>query len=313
MTPLPLSHTNLSVSPLCFGTAEWGTDTPTSQAEALLTDFLAAGGNFLDTAHVYAFWRPGGVGQSERTVGELVRRLDCRDRVVIATKGGHPDAGLDYPRPADFLSASRLAADIRESLERLGTNTIDLYYLHRDDGHTPAGEIIERLNEHVRARTVRYLGASNWSPARIREANEYAAQNSLQGFVVSQALYSYAVPAMEMTTDPTMRFVDEDTDRFHRETGLPLVAYSAAANGYFAGKPNGYDTPINVARRQRAQIVGEQVGATPTQIAVAWLLHQPFPIYPAFSSGSHDHLREVVEAVSVSLTPEQITYLNTDE
>lgn len=317
MQTTTLPGTNLAVSTLCFGTADWGTGVPEDRAEELLTDYLDAGGSFLDTAHVYAFWKPGGLGASERTVGRLLERLGARGRVVVATKGGHPDNGPDYPRPADFLSASVLAADVAESLERLGVDTIDLYYLHRDDGRTPAGEIIERLNEHIRAGRVRYLGASNWSVARTSEANEYAARRGLQGFVASQVQWSLAVPQWTPTLDPTTRFVDEETAAFHGRTGdnaehytgLPVVAYSATASGYFAGKGKAYETPENALRRGRANEVARQIGATPTQVAVAWLLHQPFPVFPAFSTSSREHLREILGAASLALTPEQVAFL----
>src|SRR5439155_5807796 len=178
--------TDLEVSALCFGAGGFGTSVGGAAAERLVADFLAAGGNFFDTAHCYAFWRANGLGASERELGACLRRLGALDTAVIATKGGHPDMGPDYRRPADFLSRGVIAADLDDSLERLGLDCIPLYYLHRDDGLTPVGEIVETLNEEIGRGRVRYLGASNWSVARIAAANAYAAAHGLRGFVASQ-------------------------------------------------------------------------------------------------------------------------------
>lgn len=303
----------LSVSALCFGTADWGTSTPEDQAERLLTTYMEAGGNFLDTAHVYACWVPNGLGQSERTVGNLLRRLNCRKEIVVATKGGHPDFTPGYSRPADFLSHEVITSDIHESLDRLQVDTIDLYYLHRDDNKTPVGEIIDCLAEHVQAGRIRALGASNWSPVRIAEANSYAQANSKLPFVVSQIQGSLAVPIWQETDDPTVRRLNDESRAFHLQTQMPVVAYSATAGGYFAqteNKPGGnYNTPENQTRREHALSLAKTLNATPTQIALAYLRAQPFPVIPAFSTKHPEHLQEVLGSENIMPTPEQVQYL----
>jgi aryl-alcohol dehydrogenase-like predicted oxidoreductase len=302
---------HLSVSALCFGTADWGTTTPEAKAERLLMAYVEAGGNFLDTAHVYAFWQPNGLGQSERTVGNLVRRLKLQNQVVVATKGGHHDISPDYPRPAHFLAPEVLASDIHESLQRLQMDTTALYYLHRDDGKTPVSEIIDCLNEHIQAGRIHTLGASNWSPARIAEANAYADANGKRGFDVSQIQGSLAVPTWQETADPTVRRLNDEARAFHTQTQIPVVAYSATASGYFARSDDdsSYDTPPNQARRERARTVAQTLNATPTQIAIAYLRASPFPVIPAFSTKSEEHLQEILGSVEIALTPEQVAYL----
>src|SRR5579862_7910396 len=126
MKQTTIPHTDLDVSVLSYGVAGFGTGARGEQADALLAQFLDSGGSFVDTAHCYAFWIAGGLGASEREVGASLRRLGCRNLVVIATKGGHSDGGPDYPRPADCMSARLLTQDLDESLERLGLESVDL-------------------------------------------------------------------------------------------------------------------------------------------------------------------------------------------
>jgi aryl-alcohol dehydrogenase-like predicted oxidoreductase len=307
-----LPNTHLDVSALCFGTGSLGTSVKDGDADRLVAAFLEAGGNFLDTAHCYAFWKPGGLGASERELGASLRRLGALDRAVIATKGGHPDQGEAYRRPADFLASPVIARDIDESLERLGVETIDLYYLHRDDGQTPVAEIIETLNGEVRRGRLRYLGASNWTVPRLAAANEYAARRGLRGFVASQVQWSLAEPNWRMGPDPSMRHVTEEETTWHATSGLPLIVYSATANGYFADPERAagsFDNPVNRERLQRARELAARRGCTPTQIALAYLMCQPSLVIPIFATTNPDHLHEILSAVEVRLSLEEVRWL----
>jgi aryl-alcohol dehydrogenase-like predicted oxidoreductase len=312
MTRRPLPGTDLAVSALCLGLGGFGTRVQGGDADRLLAAFLEAGGNFVDTAHCYSFWEPNGLGASERELGACLRRLGCREEVVIGTKGGHPDMGAAYRRPDRYLAPEVIASDLDESLDRLGVAFVDLYYLHRDDPRVPVGEVIDTLNREIDRGRVRHIGASNWSVARIAAANEYAAARGLQGFVASQVHWSLALPTWKPGPDPTMRFVTEEDAAWHAATGLPIVAYTATANGFFAGNPRAAalaENPINAARLARARELAAQLGHTPNQIALAYLLHQPAAVIPLFSTTRLDHLRDAVGAVEVRLTPEQVSYL----
>ncbi|MBC8138523.1 MAG: aldo/keto reductase, partial [Fibrella sp.] len=316
MKTISLPATDLTVSVLGFGAADMGTGISVEDALPLVAGFVEAGGNFFDTAHCYAFWERNGLGASERALGAALRRLGCADQVIVATKGGHPDGGPPYRRPDDFLAENILTGDIESSLFRLGVETIDLYYLHRDDGRTPVGEIIERLNGFIRRGWIRYIGASNWSVERIAEANTYADANGLHGFVVSQIQGSLAVAKQVPTADPTNRFMDAPTAAWHRQSLLPIVAYSATANGYFSAHPSPlggtlYDNPDNQARRERARALATQMGCTPTQIALVYLLNQSgFPVIPLFSTKRREHLSEIIGAEAFTLSGEQVDWLS---
>src|SRR5690348_4181308 len=116
MKTLALPHTDLMVSQFCFGAGAIGTAVKDDEADRLLAHFVESGGNFFDTAHCYSFWVPNGLGASERELGASLRRIGAWDNAIVATKGGHPDSGPDYPRPADFLSERVIHSDIDDSL-----------------------------------------------------------------------------------------------------------------------------------------------------------------------------------------------------
>src|ERR1043166_5285513 len=158
-----IDGTDLKVSSLCLGGGSLGTVIRGADMYRLYDQFREAGGNFFDTAHCYSFWLDGGDGASETALGECVRRRGDRVRVVIATKGGHPAVPPRYPRPEGYLAPEVIATDIQESLQRLGMDQIDLYYLHRDDPRVPVAEIIDMLNAEITRGRIRHLGASNWT------------------------------------------------------------------------------------------------------------------------------------------------------
>jgi aryl-alcohol dehydrogenase-like predicted oxidoreductase len=309
MKYLTLPDTDLTVSRFCYGTGAFGTAVNDDRADRLLAAFVEAGGNFFDTAHCYAFWEPNGLGASERELGASLRRIGAWEKAVIATKGGHPDGGPDYPRPADFLSERVVHSDIEESLNRLGADCIDLFYLHRDDGRTEVSDIIEILNREVEQGRVNALGASNWSVRRMAEANAYASQRGLRGFVVSQVQWSLSEPDWAAgPDDPTMRTVGTEEIEWHAGAGIPIAAYSATGNGFF-GKDGATSNPTNRTRWERVQTISATLGCTPTQLALAWLLHQKPTVIPVFSTANLSHLTEILAADRVALDTENLARL----
>ena len=308
-----LADSNLDVSVMCYGAAAFGTTLRGAEMEHLYAAFREAGGNFFDTAHCYCFWIADGLGASERALGDIVRRHGDRQNVVIATKGGHPAAGPAYPRPDRYLAPAVIASDIDESLNRLGMDVIDLYWLHRDDPRVPADEIVETLNAEIARGRIRYPGASNWTAARIAAANAYAAERGLQGFVASQPQWNLAQPNLDSRADPTMRFLPEEDRLWHIQSGLPVVAYSSTGCGYFASggrlAAGAFDNDVSRARLRCAQELATRKGATPNQIALAWLLHQGFPVVPILGTGKLEHLTDALDAPAVQLSPAEVRSL----
>ena len=317
MNTLRIPSTDLDVSAMAYGVSRFGTSVAGDDADRLYDAYRNAGGNFFDTAHCYAFWLPGGLGASERALGDLVRRRGDRGRVVIATKGGHPNDDEGYRRPDRYLSPEVLAGDVADSLDRLGLDRVDVYLLHRDDRRVAVSEIIDALHSHVQAGRVRYLGASNWTTQRIAAANAYAASRGLRGFVISQPRFSLAESNKPATEDDlATRPLDDDAHDWHTAAGLPVMAYSSTACGYFATQGRAgagtFDNPVSRRRLARTRQLAAQTGHSPTQLALAWLMHQPFPVVPILGTTNHEHLLDALGAVDVRLTPQQVAWLADD-
>ncbi len=313
-----LSNTDLLVSPICYGAARFGSEVIGDELDGLMALFRDAGGNFIDTAHCYAFWLPQGAGCSERALGDYMRRNGKAD-LVIATKGGHPGAA-GYRKIDHWLTPERIEADVDDSLGRLGLDTIDLYWLHRDETSFPVSVIVDALNREIRRGRIRWLGASNWRPLRIAEANAYATAHGLQGFVASQPEWSLAkknTPNIDAKADTTngnvMLFLEAQEQEWHRQTRLPVVPYTASAGGYFASggtsAASAFDNPVSRKRLARAQAVAGEVGATAGQVALAWLMRQDFPVFPIIGPRNPGHLREDIGAMQCCLSADQTAFL----
>ncbi len=319
MKVVSFPDTDLTVSQIVMGSSDAGTTISVADTFALFDAFYEAGGNFIDTAHVYAVWQPGGEGASERTVGQWFKSRALRDQIIIATKGAHPHLNtMHIPR----MSRDEIMRDLNESLSRLGINVIDLYWLHRDALNVPVEEILEMMDGFVRDGKIRYWGGSNWTPARIHAANVYARSCSMAGIVASQPLGSLAKPNMDAIPDKTLTALDDRTLEFHRETGLPVVPYTSQAKGYFTKrtenrlKPDDhawYDNPINDRRYERVQEVARRYGTSITAISLAYLTSQPFPCTPII--GPHDlpQLHDSLSAADLTLTMDDIAYLEANQ
>jgi len=299
------------VSRLVLGSMVFRLEPPEAWARTcdLLDQFAALGGNAVDTAHIY------GRGESERALGRWLAQRGNRDQMVIITKGAHP-----APDWTPRLTPAAIAADLAESLERLGT-TIDLYLLHRDDPAMPVGPIVECLNEHLAAGRIRAMGASNWTPERIQEANEYAAARGLAGFAASSPNLALAVPNKPHWPGTVSIAGDRAALAWYRARQFPVLAWSSQAGGFFSGRfspdrPEAprmvqvYDSPGNWERLRRARELAAARGCTPVQVALAWVLHQPFPIFALIGPHSVAELQDSAGALAVHLTPEETAWLN---
>ena len=311
-----LDGSDVKVSTFCYGTMQFGKEMEQGERDALFSMFRDAGGNFFDTAHCYCSWLPCHDGAAERILGDYIGRNGCRDEVFVATKGAHPSMP-NYRTVTEYMTAGRIAADIDDSLARLQVDVIDLYWLHRDDPRVPAGDIIDILNAEKQRGRIRTYGASNWTAPRLAEANAYAADHGLSGFVGSQPRWSLACgdeePAGAKRLEPGVLLALSQADAaWHAESKLPVMPYAPTANGFFGTdgqRPEKLRTEPNLARLGRAKDLAAELGATPNQIALAWLLHQPFPVFPILGTGNPDHLRDALAADTIDLTPEQVCRL----
>jgi aryl-alcohol dehydrogenase-like predicted oxidoreductase len=321
MKKIRIPFTDLVVSAICLGTGDMGSSLSQEDSFRLLDAFAARGGNFLDSALIYADWLPVERSASEKTIGRWLKQRGNRDRIVVGTKGAHPDlAAMHIPR----LSPGEIQSDLERSLRNLQTEPIDLYWLHRDDPGRPAGEIVETLNAAARAGKIRAFGCSNWRAERIAEAQAYAAQHGLAPFAGDQMLWSLAVPDFQALGDPTLACMDGALWELHQQSGLAAIPYSSQANGLFAKLERGgwerlperlqrvYGSAENVPGRfERARRLAQAHGLTVNQAALAYLLSQPFPTIPIMSTKRLDQLEDSLGAAEVRFSEAEVRFLET--
>ena len=315
-----LPGTEFAPSVICLGTGGFGSAISQDEAFRMLDLFAELGGNFVDSARVYAAWIPGGEGASERTIGAWLKSRNMASRFIVATKGGHPNlATMKVSR----LSPAEIAVDVQASLAALEIDAIDIYWLHRDDPAIPIGEIVDAVNEQVAAGRLRAIGASNWTPERIDAANAYAAAHARVGFCASQIGWSLARPNPAAKGFGGELDMDAPTLDYHRRTGFPVMAYSSQAAGFFAGKADRYRGPEakddgfakryvtaeNFARLDRARDVAARHGRTANDVALAYLLSQPFPVYALTGCGNVDQVRTSCAAWNLRLSPAEVAFL----
>jgi aryl-alcohol dehydrogenase-like predicted oxidoreductase len=309
--------TTLETAVLCLGTADMGTKIPRDESLRLLDAYLDAGGDFIDTASVYSDWVHGEKSRVEKLLGEWMQSRRNRDEIILATKGAHPKlSSMTKPR----MSRKDIEHDLNASLKNLRTDVIDLYWLHRDAPDHPVGDILETLNDQVKAGKIRAFGCSNWRTLRIKEAQDYAAQHGLMGFVANQPQWSVAVPDMSCIPDPTVCAMDEEMWVHHKATGLAAIPYSSQANGLFHKWAQGkqekkphtvrvYHRPENRQRFERMQQLSKETGLTVTQIVLGYLLSQPFTTIPIVGPRTLEQWHDSLSAVGVRLDEAQLQFI----
>jgi aryl-alcohol dehydrogenase-like predicted oxidoreductase len=296
----------LQVSQLCLGTMYFGyrTDEPTSFA--ILDRFLEAGGNFLDTANNYGQWH-GDAGESERVIGRWRRSRGIGDEVVLATRVGARTLVPGDPSPAHWqgLGARTIREDAETSLRQLGTERLDLYYAHIDDRATPLEETVDALAGLAEAGKVGLLGASNHATWRIERARAIARAVGRPAYSCVQQEHSYLLPH----PDPgQLNLVTEELIDYATAEGLTLLAYSPLLKGVYArphqAPPPAYDHPTNQARMAVLREVAAELGATPTQVVLAWLMGGRPPMIPVVGASTVAQLDEQLGAVDLQLDEE---------
>jgi aryl-alcohol dehydrogenase-like predicted oxidoreductase len=318
MNSVILPATDLTVSPLCLGGVPFGNTVSEKKTFALLDRFVAAGGNFIDTARIYSDWLPGETRRSERILGDWLKARRHRRRLVIATKGAHPFIeSLQTPRS----SAAEIRDDLEGSLRTLRTDVIDLYWLHRDDRTRPVGHFIDLLNAFHREGKIRALGASNWTAARLAAANAYARKSGQLGFAANQPCWSLGCQAAKPAKDPGLVRFDAAAYRFHRQSGLAVIPFTSQARGFFSKlalprarqpaklRQDDYFVPANVATAKLVWQIARTRGVKPSAIVLAYVWSRPFPVVPIIGCRTFAQLEECIAAVPVRLTPAELAAL----
>lgn len=274
-----------------------------AHASVIFDDFFERGGNAFDTAYIYS------AGKCERILGQWIANRGIREQVVVIGKGAHvPDC-----------TPSALTSQLIVSLSRMRIDYVDIYMLHRDNPEVPVGEFVEVLNAHMQAGQIRAFGGSNWSMERIDAANEYARTHGLVGFTVLSNNFSLA-----RMVDPVWAGCVSISGNEWRDwliaRGIPLLAWSSQARGFFTDRALPADladpqlvrcwySEENFRRRERVVELAEKRGVLPINVALAYVLRQPFETFALIGPRTLEETATSFPGHHVELSPEEIDWL----
>ena len=295
---ITLPKTDLQVHPLCLGGNVFGFSADEKSSEDVLSYYFDNGGNFVDTADMYSQWAPGHVGgESETIIGNWMKKRGNRSQMVIATKVSKLDT-----RPG--LKAANIAAACDDSLRRLQTDYIDLYYAHQDDPDTPIEETLGAFDSLIQAGKVRYIAASNFTPARLQESLDIAKKLNLASYVACQDQYNLMDRDYETTLRDT---VDEN--------GLSEIPFYGLARGFLSGKyrpgvtvesvratgvANSYAHERGWKMLEKLDQIAQEKNTSVAAVALAWLRAQPTVSTPIASATKLEQIKELMPVLKLS-------------
>lgn len=296
----------LEVSNVALGAMDFGTTTSKENAFAVLDAYLGMGGNFVDTSNNYAHWQGTG-DESETLLGAYFVSRKCRDRVVLATK-----VGFDRHGKGQGLKKEQIEYWIDESLRKLQTDYIDLYYAHTDDTTTPLEETMEAFHRLVQKGKVRHLGGSNYDTWRFAEANTVAKTP----YTVMQQWFTYLQASGDKAPQYTFNeYTNRERLRYLEAKNIPLVAYSCLAKGGYA---NADRLPAELVAGKRLTVLenmAREKGVSPNALVVSWLVNlyrcDGFPtVIPLFGSSRVEHFISNLMGADLPLTDWELQQLN---
>ena len=295
---ITLPKTELRVHPLCLGGNVFGFSADVKNSEDVLSYYFDNGGNFVDTADMYSQWAPGHVGgESETIIGNWMKKRANRGQMVIATKVSKLDT-----RPG--LKATNIAAACEDSLRRLQTDYIDLYYAHQDDPDTPIEETLGAFDSLIKAGKVRYIAASNFTPARLQESLDIAKKLNLASYVACQDQYNL----MDRDYETTLRDTVE-------KNGLSEIPFYGLARGFLSGKyrpgvtvesvratgvANSYANERGWKMLEELDQIAQERSTSVAAVALAWLRAQPTVSTPIASATKLEQIKELMTVLKLS-------------
>ncbi len=302
-----LPKTDLLVHPLCLGTNVFGWSADESQSFAVLDAYVAASGNFIDTADMYSEWKEGNTGgESETIIGKWMKARSNRASIVLATKVSKLST-----RPG--LSAANIKAALDDSLRRLQTDYVDIYYSHEDDLTVPMEETLSAYTELIKAGKIRYVAASQHTGTRLQQALDISKANNFASYIALQDQYNL------MSRNP----FESEQESVVTKNGLSAIPFYGIAKGFLSGKyrpgvsvesvragaVQEYMTPKGWAIIDAVDAVAKNHGASMSAVALAWLRSNPAVSAPIASARTVEQLLEIVQIVKLST--EEVEQLNT--
>lgn len=300
-----VAHLDKKVSRLVMGCDNQATY---AHAAVMFDDYFSRGGNTFDTAFIY------GGGAQERLLGSWIKSRNVRDQVNVIVKGAHSP----YCDPVNLFS------QLTQSLERLQITTADIYMMHRDNPGIPVKEFIDCLDEQVKLGRIRAFGGSNWSLVRVQEANAYAKKSGKQGFSAVSNNFSLA-RMVDAVWAGCISASDPESRATLKQIQLPVFAWSSQARGFFlpgkAAPDKKEDAELtrcwysddNFKRLDRVNEMAKKRGVLPINIALAYVLHQPFPTFALIGPRQLSETRTSFAALEIDLSPQELRWLNLEE
>lgn len=313
-----LSFDGTELSRIVCGTSYFGTQIDEGLAMELMDIYYARGGRTIDTARVYGISGNDGsrIGISESIVGRWLntRRAD----VTVVTKCGHPEPGNMH---ASRLDAASLREDVLRSADALG-RLPDVTLLHRDDPAECTERILERLSVLAEKGCIRRIGCSNWRAERIRAAAEASEREGFLPFVLSQIQWSLAETTPEKLRDDTLVCMDAAEKAYYRESGMPLMAFSSQAKGFFAKAAAGgveslpekarerFATPENLLRLERVKALAAARQTTPAAVSLSYIASNPVACAAIVGCSKQEQMQSSMDAAGLALSEEECAYLD---
>ena len=316
---IQLKGTDLKVSPIAFGTVRAGLDWDGAAADEMLNHYVDHGGNLIDSARVYYDWVEPEVGRSERVLGEWLRRSKRRNEIVLITKGGHPER---HQMHISRMGQADMEYDLNLSLKTLGVDTIDIYFYHRDDPERSVGELLERMEGFCKQGKIRYYGCSNWTTARMVQAEEYAKAHGIRGFVANQNLYNIASDGMKPFDDDTMVTADDAMLDFYRHSANTPMPYFSICSAFFhilaakgedAVRSSCYFTPKNVALAQKIDELRQKYHCTITQVLMGFYFTRDFTVIPLAGTADIPQLDDLLGSTDIRFDPKDFALQAEDD
>lgn len=299
----------LEVSQVALGAMDFGSTVSEENSYRTLDAYIDLGGNFIDTSNNYAHWAGTG-DESETLLGRWLKDRGCRDRVVLATK-----VGFDRHGKGAGLKKEQIEYWVDESLRKLKTDYIDLYYAHTDDLNTTIEETMEAFHRLVEKGKVRALGASNFDTWRLAEANLYAEQGGLTPYTAMQQRFSYLYPKFHVAPRyPFNEITDRERLRFLCDKNMPLVSYACLCKGAYINPDLLPDEYVGGDRLEKIRSMAKERNVNPNAIVLAWMTNihrcEGYPrVIPLFSATA-EQLRDNVRGLDIDLTDEELNMMN---
>lgn len=306
-----IPNTSLEVCPIGLGTVNAGLRWDGRDANRIFDYYLDRGGNLIDTAHVYSDWVKPEIARSERVVGDWLTLSKKRNKLVLMTKGGHPDMAVENPdRHKSRMTKKDMISDLDGSLKKLRTDYIDIYFYHRDDERTSVEELVETMQGFVDEGKIRYFGCSNWSTARMKEAADLCKSKGYRGFVANQALMNLGHKYKNPLSDDTMKAIDQEMYEYHTKNLENLaMPYAGVAGGFFHKyitkgeeevKSSPYYTEGNIKIIEKVIRLMEEYNASISQVVLGFFTQQDFPCVPLYGPNNTDQIEEALKTFEIS-------------